>query len=69
MAMPSKEPKLKLTLKKTYCPVDMRLVRVKEVMNGNQITLACNHCGAVLWRREGAMWQAVANRLPMKRKP
>lgn len=68
MATPTKEPKLKYKLKKTYCPTDKRLVSVKQVNNSGQLTLVCSRCGMVLWRRDGTQWQVARERLTAKQK-
>jgi len=48
---------MKLVVKKTYCPVDKRLVLPQEQKNGETAKLVCPRCGTVLFVKEGWGWR------------
>ena len=48
---------LKMVVKKTYCPVDKKLVMPQEQKNGEIIKLVCPKCATVLYVKEDWGWR------------
>jgi RNase P subunit RPR2 len=48
---------MKMMIKKTYCPVDKRLVKGQEQRVNDSIKIVCPRCGTVLWTKEGWSWR------------
>ena len=46
-----------MVIKKTYCPVDKKLVMPQEQKNGETTKLVCPKCGAVLYVKEDWGWR------------
>ena len=48
---------LKMVVKKTYCPVDKKLVMPQEQKNGEITKLVCPKCATVLYIKEDWGWR------------
>ena len=48
---------MKMVIKKTYCPVDKKLVMPQEQKNGDIIRLVCPKCETVLYVKENWGWR------------
>ena len=47
---------MKMVIKKTYCPVDKKLVMPHEQKNGETIRLVCPKCATVLYVKKDWGW-------------
>jgi hypothetical protein len=58
---------MKMVIKKTYCPVDKKLVMPQEQKSGETIKLVCPKCTSVLYVKEDWGWRFPKNETAIKK--
>lgn len=52
---------MKLSIRRTYCPVCKKTVRGKEAKEGHKINITCGRCGRLLYVHDGVEIRFIKN--------
>ena len=57
---------MKMAVKKAYCPVCAKLIRVKEQKEGTELQIVCTQCGRVMYANNGIKWRPAGAKVSTK---